>query len=105
MADEIQDVNGVDGARLLSYIERIEHIEEPEEHGGDGNGRLHDDDHEQELRQVEMQISPTRIDDIAQNRHGEHGDTQRGHRTPQHRADEIERLTDSQQHHQSRKRE
>ncbi|MBP3403588.1 MAG: DUF2312 domain-containing protein [Alphaproteobacteria bacterium] len=28
MADEIQDVNGVDGARLLSYIERIEHIEE-----------------------------------------------------------------------------
>ena len=28
MADEIQDVNGVDGARLLSYIERIEYIEE-----------------------------------------------------------------------------
>lgn len=28
MADEIQDVNEVDGARLLSYIERIEHIEE-----------------------------------------------------------------------------
>ena len=28
MADEIQDVNGVDGARLLSYNERIEHIEE-----------------------------------------------------------------------------
>lgn len=28
MADEIQDVNGVDAARLLSYIERIEHIEE-----------------------------------------------------------------------------
>ncbi|MBR1778613.1 MAG: DUF2312 domain-containing protein [Alphaproteobacteria bacterium] len=28
MAEEIQDVNGVDAARLLSYIERIEHIEE-----------------------------------------------------------------------------
>lgn len=28
MSDEIQDVNGVDAARLLSYIERIEHIEE-----------------------------------------------------------------------------
>ncbi len=28
MADGIQDVNGVDAARLLSYIERIEHIEE-----------------------------------------------------------------------------
>ena len=28
MADEIQDVNGVDAGRLLSYIERIEHIEE-----------------------------------------------------------------------------
>ena len=28
MADEIQNVNGVDAARLLSYIERIEHIEE-----------------------------------------------------------------------------
>ncbi len=28
MAGDIQDVNGVDGARLLSYIERIEHIEE-----------------------------------------------------------------------------
>ncbi len=28
MPDEIQDVNGVDAARLLSYIERIEHIEE-----------------------------------------------------------------------------
>ena len=28
MAEEIKDVNGVDAARLLSYIERIEHIEE-----------------------------------------------------------------------------
>ncbi len=28
MVDEVQDVNGVDAARLLSYIERIEHIEE-----------------------------------------------------------------------------
>ena len=28
MAEEIQDVNGVDAGRLLSYIERIEHIEE-----------------------------------------------------------------------------
>lgn len=28
MADEIKDVNGVDAGRLLSYIERIEHIEE-----------------------------------------------------------------------------
>lgn len=28
MADEIQDVNGVDAARLLSYIDRVEHIEE-----------------------------------------------------------------------------
>ena len=28
MADEIQNVNGVDAARLLSYIERIEHLEE-----------------------------------------------------------------------------
>ena len=28
MADEIKDVNGVDANRLLSYIERIEHIEE-----------------------------------------------------------------------------
>ncbi|MBR4127083.1 MAG: DUF2312 domain-containing protein [Alphaproteobacteria bacterium] len=28
MAEEIKDVNGVDAGRLLSYIERIEHIEE-----------------------------------------------------------------------------
>ncbi|HAW33246.1 MAG TPA: hypothetical protein DCX19_01160 [Alphaproteobacteria bacterium] len=28
MTDETKDVNGVDAARLLSYIERIEHIEE-----------------------------------------------------------------------------
>jgi len=28
MAEEIKNVNGVDAARLLSYIERIEHIEE-----------------------------------------------------------------------------
>lgn len=28
MAEEVKDVNGVDAARLLSYIERIEHIEE-----------------------------------------------------------------------------
>ena len=28
MADEIQDVNGVDAARLLSFIERIENLEE-----------------------------------------------------------------------------
>ncbi|MBO4520940.1 MAG: DUF2312 domain-containing protein [Alphaproteobacteria bacterium] len=28
MAEEIKDVNGVDAARLLSYIERVEHIEE-----------------------------------------------------------------------------
>ena len=28
MADEIQDLNGVDADRLLKYIERIEHLEE-----------------------------------------------------------------------------
>lgn len=28
MAEEIKDVNGVDAGRLLSYIERVEHIEE-----------------------------------------------------------------------------
>lgn len=28
MAEEIKDVNGVDAERLLSYIERVEHIEE-----------------------------------------------------------------------------
>lgn len=28
MTDETKDVNGIDAARLLSYIERIEHIEE-----------------------------------------------------------------------------
>lgn len=28
MTEEIKDVNGVDAGRLLSYIERIEHIEE-----------------------------------------------------------------------------
>ena len=28
MAEEIKDVNGVDGGRLLSYIDRVEHIEE-----------------------------------------------------------------------------
>ena len=28
MAEEIKDVNGVDAGRLLSYIERIEHIAE-----------------------------------------------------------------------------
>ncbi|MBR1778133.1 MAG: DUF2312 domain-containing protein [Alphaproteobacteria bacterium] len=25
---EVKDINGIDGGRLLSYIERIEHIEE-----------------------------------------------------------------------------
>ena len=28
MTDEVKDVNGVDAARLLSYIERVERLEE-----------------------------------------------------------------------------
>lgn len=28
MADEVKDVNGVDAGRLLSYIERVERLEE-----------------------------------------------------------------------------
>ena len=57
------------------------------------------------MRGVEMQVAPTLVHDIAEERHRQNGDARRCNKHEQHRSYGVHRLTNTKEHHKPRKGE
>ena len=90
---------------VLLHFGRVHHIERFDKERRNRVGRLHDDNHQQDLRYREIEVGPTVEDEFAKRRHRQHYGAHKYCYNPQHGTENIEGLANTIEHNQTARRQ